>query len=65
MLLDGADYRELPPNGGPEDLQMLWKLRKRPATRALPARTGAPARASLKDKDRGTDLKWAGGKAGS
>jgi DNA replication protein DnaC len=67
LHLDGADYRELPPNGGAEDLQMLWKLRKRPAPgRSLPARSGAPARASLKDRDRGAapDLRWGGGKAG-
>ena len=69
LHLDGADYRELPPNGGAEDLQMLWKVRKRPASgRTLPSRASAPARAGLKDKekdrDRSTDLRWTGGKAG-
>ena len=49
--LDGADYRELPVNGGADDLQALWKLRKRirsaraagprGSRRQLPSRTAA------------------------
>jgi DNA replication protein DnaC len=64
--LDGADYRELPANGGADDLRALWKLRKKqPVTRrALPAKSGSPARAQLRD-GRGDDLKWSGGRAGS
>jgi DNA replication protein DnaC len=63
--LEGADYRELPVNGGADDLRTLWKLRKRPAMRrALPAKAGPQARAQLKPG--GTlDLKWTGGKAGT
>jgi DNA replication protein DnaC len=62
--LNGADYRELPPNGGVDDLRTLWKLRKKPARRALPAKAGAPARAQMRDP-RHDDLKWPGGRAGS
>ena len=64
--LDGADYRELPPNGGPEDLQVLWKLRKKPVRRALPSKAAAPAKAQLRDAKEGRlDLKWPGGRAGT
>jgi DNA replication protein DnaC len=68
--LDGADYRELPPNGGVDDLMTLWKLRARPAgRRALPAKTTGQARAQLRDRDRVADktreLKWSGGRGGS
>ncbi len=55
-MLDGADYRELPVNGGVDDLLTMWKLRKRtqplpgacrphrarPASRARPRRAGRP-----------------------
>jgi DNA replication protein DnaC len=61
--LNGADYRELPPNGGVDDLRTLWKLRKK-LTRRLPVKAAAPARASLRD-NRPEDLKWSGGRAGS
>ena len=61
--LDGADYRELPPNGGVDDLRALWKLRKRPQARQLPSKSGAPARAQLRDGK--ADLKWSGGRAGT
>jgi DNA replication protein DnaC len=61
--LDGADFRELPPNGGVDDLRALWKLRNKAGRRALPARSGAPARAPMKDS-RPLDLKWSGGRAG-
>ena len=63
--LDGADYRELPPNGGVDDLQTLWKLRQKTTRRTLPSRAGSPARAQLRDRDRGPDLKWSGGRAGT
>lgn len=59
--MDGADYRELPANGGTEDLVMLWKMRRK----TLPPRTGRPARAQLRERDGKADLKWPGGRAGS
>lgn len=64
LVLDGADYRELPVNGGVDDLIMLWKRR----ARALPAPAGRHARASLRSpavRDGKADLKWPGGRAGS
>jgi DNA replication protein DnaC len=61
LEFDGADYRHRPPNAGPEDLHALWKLQRRP--KKLPARAGGPARAEL--RDRPSDLKWPGGRAGS
>jgi DNA replication protein DnaC len=64
--MDGADYRELPKNGGEEDLIMLWKKRK---MSPLPSpRGGRPARAQLREpgvRDGKADLKWPGGRAGS
>jgi DNA replication protein DnaC len=70
QYMDGGDYRELPPNGGVDELITLWKMRNKAARRAsLPARSGGQARAHLKDRDRErdakTDLKWSGGRAGS
>jgi DNA replication protein DnaC len=63
VKMDGADYRELPTNGGVEDLVMLDKLRKR-TTLPAPGRLGGrQARAHLPDNR--ADLKWSGGKAGS
>jgi DNA replication protein DnaC len=77
---DGADYRHLPPNGGPDDLAVLWK--RSPNRRALPGRARSVARAQLQEPStllresearvlkelRGRrdprDLKWPGGKAG-
>ena len=44
--LDGADYRELPANGGVDDLVTLWKMRKKAA--AVAAR-GRQARAQLRE----------------
>jgi DNA replication protein DnaC len=63
--MDGADYRELPVNGGVDDLVTLWKLRKKSS---LPARAGRQARAQLREpavRDGRADLKWPGGRAGS
>jgi DNA replication protein DnaC len=71
LYLDGADYRELPPNGGVDDLMTMWKLRSKAARRpTLPSRTAGQARAQLRDRDRDRDresreLKWSGGRAGS
>ncbi len=76
---DGGDYRELPPNGGADDLMALWK--RTPNRRALPARSRGVARAQmsesallkesearvlkeLRDRRDPRDLKWPGGKAG-
>ena len=68
--LDGADYRELPPNGGVDDLVTLWKLRTKASRKTtLPSRSAGQARAQLRDRDgkadSRTDLKWSGGRAGS
>lgn len=60
-VLDGADYRELPTNGGPEDLLMMWKMRSKSALPS-PGRSGRQARAQLRDGH--ADLKWSGGRAG-
>ena len=47
--MDGADYRELPANGGVDDLMTLWKMRKK----ALPSpRGGRQARAQLREPAR-------------
>lgn len=69
-ILDGGDYRELPLNGGVDDLMTLWAQRKeaRKRGRGLPARAGGQARASLREptvRDGKADLKWPGGRAGS
>jgi DNA replication protein DnaC len=64
LVLDGADYREMPTNGGVDDLMTMWKMRKK----ALPARSGRQARAQLREpaaRDGRADLKWPGGRAGS
>lgn len=76
LHLDGADYRELPLNGGVDDLQALWKLRKRPPSmrrpvkgstlgQSLPSRSTSQARARLSGSPDALDLKWRGGKAGT
>jgi DNA replication protein DnaC len=78
LHLDGADYRELPLNGGVDDLQALWKLRKRPVASRRPApkgSTSAPAAAALPSRSMSQararltqdplELKWRGGKAGT
>jgi DNA replication protein DnaC len=64
VVLDGADYRMMPTNGGVDDLMTLWHTRKK----TLPSRsTGRQARAQLRPpvKDGKADLKWPGGRAGS
>ena len=63
--MDGADYRELPVNGGVDDLITLWKMRKKGT---LPTPRGRQARAQLREpaaRDGRADLKWPGGRAGS
>ena len=64
LVLDGGDYREMPVNGGVDDLIALWKTRKK----TLPSRAGRQARAQLREpaaRDGRADLKWPGGRAGS
>jgi DNA replication protein DnaC len=64
LVLDGADYREMPANGGVDDLMTMWKMRKK----ALPGRSNRQARAQLREpaaRDGRADLKWPGGRAGS
>jgi DNA replication protein DnaC len=69
-VLDGGDYRELPVNGGVDDLMTLWAQRKdaRKKRGGLPLRSGGQVRASIRDRgirDGKGDLKWSGGRAGS
>jgi DNA replication protein DnaC len=62
--LDGADYRELPANGGVDDLVTMWKMRKK----SLPPRANRQARAQLREpsvRDGRAELGWPGGRAGS
>jgi DNA replication protein DnaC len=59
---DGPDYRNLPPNAGPEDLHLQWKAEPR---RKLPVRAKGPIRAQLKAEGKGKELGWSGGRAGS
>ena len=59
---DGPDYRNLPPNAGPEDLHMQWTAEPR---RKLPVRAKGPIRAQLKPEGKGKELGWSGGRAGS
>ncbi len=65
VVMDGADYRELPENGGVDDLINLAKMRKR--VLPSPGRTARQARAQLREpaRDGRGDLKWSGGRAGS
>jgi DNA replication protein DnaC len=60
--MDGADYRDLPVNGGIDDLITLWKMRKKSSTLPSP-RGGRQARAQIRDNK--ADLRWPGGRAGS
>jgi hypothetical protein len=59
--MDAADYRELPVNGGVDDLMTLWKLRRK----ALPAPRGGGRQARAQLRDGKGDLKWSGGRAGT
>ena len=64
--LDGSDYRQLPPNGGVDDLITLWKLRTKASRKTtLPSRAAGQARAQIRERDGKADLKWSGGRAGS
>ena len=66
--LDGGDYRQLPPNGGVDDLVALWKLRSKASRKAsLPSRAAGQARAQIRERggDGKADLKWSGGRAGT
>lgn len=68
LYIDGADFRELPPNGGVDDLMTMWKLRHKTMRKPpLPARTTGQVKARLAEKtrDKAADLKWSGGRAGS
>jgi DNA replication protein DnaC len=63
---DGADYRQIGANAGPDELLRRWKANG--GRRVLPARTRGQARAQWKEaRDAGDqlELKWPGGKAGS
>ena len=64
VVMDGADYREMPANGGVDDLITMWKLRKK-GPLPSPRGGGRQARAQLKERDGRADLKWPGGRAGS
>jgi DNA replication protein DnaC len=59
---EGADYRHLPPNPGPEDFLTQWKGQPRHAS--LPRRPGQ-ARAELRGRDAKADVAWPGGRAGT
>jgi DNA replication protein DnaC len=62
VVMDGADYREMPTNGGVDDLLAMWNMRKK-GPLPSPGRSGRQARAQLRDGK--GDLKWSGGRAGS
>jgi DNA replication protein DnaC len=66
LPMDAADYRELPANGGVDDLMTLWKTRRKDVQ--APSRPGRQVRAHLREsggRDGRADLKWPGGRAGS
>ena len=69
--LDGADYRELPTNGGEEDLRALWQQRRKhpQGSPGLPVKASSPMRARLRDERTpaaaAPELKWPGGRAGT
>ncbi len=72
LHLDGADYRELPHDGGADDLRVLWEMRKRqgvsvPSRRTLPSKAASPAKAQLRAPlaPQQMELKWMGGRAGT
>jgi DNA replication protein DnaC len=63
LEFEGADYRHLPPNGGADDLESMWKMRRSGGQSALPQRSGKSARARLREGQQ--ELGWSGGRAGS
>ena len=65
--IDGGDYRELPPNGGVDELLTLAKMRSRASRKpTLPSRASGQVRAQMKEREaKSPDLKWSGGRAGS
>ena len=64
LVLDGADYRELPTNGGVDDLMTLWKMAQEDADRRRPRRPpGARAAGEPASATASADLKWPGGRA--
>jgi DNA replication protein DnaC len=67
LYLDGADYRELPPNGGVNELLTLSKMRSKASRKpTLPSRSGGQARAHVRAREGpAAELKWSGGKGGS
>jgi DNA replication protein DnaC len=61
---EGADYRLLDSNAGPEGLAALWSDRKRGRHRQnLPARAQGQVRAQIREPREARELKWPGGKA--
>jgi DNA replication protein DnaC len=68
LEFDGPDYRDLPPNVDPDELNKLYKLWKSQPKKKFPHRAGRFARAQLREpsvRDGKADLKWPGGRAGS
>jgi DNA replication protein DnaC len=59
LHLDGADYRDLPTNGGDDELKNLYH--QRVERRKLPTRSKAQARVAT-PAHISAELKWAGGK---
>ena len=60
LVLDGADYREMPANGGVDDLLTMWKMRKKGSS--SPAqRPQARALARNRGERRPKGPKWPGG----
>ena len=49
LYLDGADYRELPRNGGVDDLVTLWKMRSKAARSDQACRVEPAARPAAQD----------------
>ena len=66
--MDGADYRELPVNGGVDDLVTLWKMRKKaslPRARRPPGTGPAPRARRARRPRRSQMAGWAGRKLGA
>jgi DNA replication protein DnaC len=65
LEFDGADYRFLPPNGGPDDLVTMWK--KAPNRKVVGTKSRVMAKAQLQsaqEQRAPRELNWPGGKAG-